>query len=120
MEVVTKTTKHVHLVYRFRAEVRSRHLQSTNEKHYGLEKLARLVGRLESRRKREDGMRKQENMKPYEKNKKGWKRDRKKQKKRKDKNERRRRENLKKWRSVHVCNTAQHSEGARVQHSAAQ
>jgi hypothetical protein len=29
------------------------------------------VGRLESRRKREDDMKKQENMKPYEKNKKG-------------------------------------------------
>jgi len=70
MEVVTKTTKHAQLVNRFRAEVRSRHLQSTNEKHQGLEKQARLVGQLESRRKREDGMKKQENMKPYEKNKK--------------------------------------------------
>jgi hypothetical protein len=70
MEVVKKTTKHAQFVNRFRAEVRSRHLQSTNKKHWELEKLARLVGQLESRRKREDNMKKQKNMKPYEKNKK--------------------------------------------------
>ena len=36
------------------------------KKHWSLEKLARLVGRLESRRKGEGNMKKQENMKQYE------------------------------------------------------